>query len=1160
MKSRALTSRMGVVFLMGLMTSLGPAASTPPRTTGPWMSVRVDLGQLRIHERAAIPLTVHMDARNENLMGQDWCIVVGGRFLRPDESDPSLLPTPFELGSSDWIDGRRLGVTWIRFVSGKIRKIGETSYTFNAGPGSAPLVAPPGTGRLLLVVLAGHSPCAYDTNTAYESMAQTKVDVIPEEKKLEILPLDVPDGTTVKVGKPFDIRLEFVMKDGGGGNEKTDVTIKGTLRRGSADPSKPGTSITRTGTMKVPVPDIGCSINSVKEFRGLLTTPGECELEVEVSAPGYPTARRSIRLKAVGETGTAPAAPVVKPGKTPFYRSAAPTYFYDNAEHAEAPSRSGPYWQMTFSPTTMAYSERAPDESGKERMFSGSVKWTEPPPVIYNDEEFPLSISASPKGGAHVMGVIHASRGDFIFSNPYTGCSNFEGPEKEQIAIQVKPSISESSDEIMLSFSATPRRYNSDSSVYGAFVQWRYSREAPTEMPATGESGGSGAGANALDFSGPETAPLEAWLEPATVEVSPRSGVYSSVDLRIRGVKPNGNDVEVKFATTDGRGTLDMEKHLKVEGSGRRQTGDMWNDNQGSFRWGLNVGANLGIMPGDYQLPITVDQPGHGRVQLALNIRVIPRVGASPAPAGSTRPPVSSGQAGKMEACLELPSLDVHAGGQSALSTVFVRGADTTSGQPIEILFPQMAQDGALPGGIVVNPGTTKSLPSDKWPVDVEQQGGWLPFAQAFYAKSDAPAGITMVDMIVRQRGRGDIPLRLQVAVLRRSAPVSPVGARPPPPIQPGPITARLDRSSITLRPGEFAQQVTLRYRGWRGDVPDRVEVQIPQADPNGNTPEGLIVFPPSFSRSPADVWRDTPLEEAVQGFSISARGNARPGTNTLFFRVRQGRYGEAVVPLTVIVAGRGASSPPSVSPSPPTPPMPTPTGNVQASPEIAQGQALLAANNWSGALAVFNQILQANPAQEDALCGRATARFWTNDLDGAAADYRAVVRAQPDNQTVRRLLIVALVLQGRGDDADDELTLLQGKLGPDAERDVEYLLLRGQAEMVLGMGGQADATFRQVMKLAPGRVDLLYNQSVEMLQRGQFNAGAFELETLLRMNPAYANAWWALGDARERLGRKDGAIEAFRSYLRLVPTGAWADAARQRTAALSGGSAAAAP
>ena len=176
----------------------------------------------------------------------------------------------------------------------------------------------------------------------------------------------------------------------------------------------------------------------------------------------------------------------------------------------------------------------------------------------------------------------------------------------------------------------------------GTIARWVYQRADPGQPEPDPAAPAPGPQVAPLD----DVANLEAVLDPAAVDVSPRSGISTVVTVMIRGDRPNWKPVEVLFDTVDAWGALAVCKYLKIEGQGSRQTADMWKTNDGYFHWNLNVLANLGISGGTYLVPITVRQDGHGEVKNLLTVRVPPTrrgppaAGAAPASGGTTGPPV----------------------------------------------------------------------------------------------------------------------------------------------------------------------------------------------------------------------------------------------------------------------------------------------------------------------------------------------------------------------------------------------------------------------------------------------------------------------------------------------------------------------------------------
>jgi predicted TPR repeat methyltransferase len=71
------------------------------------------------------------------------------------------------------------------------------------------------------------------------------------------------------------------------------------------------------------------------------------------------------------------------------------------------------------------------------------------------------------------------------------------------------------------------------------------------------------------------------------------------------------------------------------------------------------------------------------------------------------------------------------------------------------------------------------------------------------------------------------------------------------------------------------------------------------------------------------------------------------------------------------------------------------------------------------------------------------------------------------------------------------------------------------------------------------------YSYARSAAEEGDWRAAAEVLEQALERAPGWAPAWFALGEAREKLGDRDGAAEAFRATLDADPSDAQGAAAR---------------
>jgi tetratricopeptide (TPR) repeat protein len=70
--------------------------------------------------------------------------------------------------------------------------------------------------------------------------------------------------------------------------------------------------------------------------------------------------------------------------------------------------------------------------------------------------------------------------------------------------------------------------------------------------------------------------------------------------------------------------------------------------------------------------------------------------------------------------------------------------------------------------------------------------------------------------------------------------------------------------------------------------------------------------------------------------------------------------------------------------------------------------------------------------------------------------------------------------------------------------------------------------------------------------KRGSFRAAALRFEEATKWNPALAEAWRRLGEAREKLKDTDGATAAYRKFLEVEPDGKLAANVKRKLATLA--------
>lgn len=116
--------------------------------------------------------------------------------------------------------------------------------------------------------------------------------------------------------------------------------------------------------------------------------------------------------------------------------------------------------------------------------------------------------------------------------------------------------------------------------------------------------------------------------------------------------------------------------------------------------------------------------------------------------------------------------------------------------------------------------------------------------------------------------------------------------------------------------------------------------------------------------------------------------------------------------------------------------------------------------------------------------------------------------------------------------DASYNLALASGRLG-DRAREIRIL--------------------RDLVSVAPARIEYRYALGAAHFAAGELAPAAEAFSAVLAMDPGNGQALFSLGAVCERQGKKEEAILRYREYLALDPGGEWAEAARERLAALGG-------
>ena len=148
-------------------------------------------------------------------------------------------------------------------------------------------------------------------------------------------------------------------------------------------------------------------------------------------------------------------------------------------------------------------------------------------------------------------------------------------------------------------------------------------------------------------------------------------------------------------------------------------------------------------------------------------------------------------------------------------------------------------------------------------------------------------------------------------------------------------------------------------------------------------------------------------------------------------------------------------------------------------------------------ALAALDRCMAIAP-QDAVQQQRGEVKFELNDMEGALADFTAVLAHQPDA--------------------------------------VQALLYRGVALAQLQRPQEALAALDRAALLAPRRAEMPFNRGVVLEMLGRPDEAMTAYDAAIAINPGHADAWNNRGDILRRRGQLEAAVDAFRRAIALLP------------------------
>jgi len=100
----------------------------------------------------------------------------------------------------------------------------------------------------------------------------------------------------------------------------------------------------------------------------------------------------------------------------------------------------------------------------------------------------------------------------------------------------------------------------------------------------------------------------------------------------------------------------------------------------------------------------------------------------------------------------------------------------------------------------------------------------------------------------------------------------------------------------------------------------------------------------------------------------------------------------------------------------------------------------------------------------------------------------------------------------------------------------VENLAHLATAYGALGRFGEADAVIEEALRLDPANVQVRVGEAILAFRKGLYGAAEVQLKGICKRNPSHGPAHFYRGEALNRLGRVDGALQTMERTIELQP------------------------
>ena len=196
------------------------------------------------------------------------------------------------------------------------------------------------------------------------------------------------------------------------------------------------------------------------------------------------------------------------------------------------------------------------------------------------------------------------------------------------------------------------------------------------------------------------------------------------------------------------------------------------------------------------------------------------------------------------------------------------------------------------------------------------------------------------------------------------------------------------------------------------------------------------------------------------------------------------------------------------------------------------RGEVLLAVEQYTAAIAAFEQALRLNGDAPEALFKLGVALHATQQLDRAMALYQRVLSINPNLAEVHNHLGSALQSAGRSSEAIEAFRRAV-RLQP---VNAEALSNLGSALQEAGRLDEAIAAYRAALTFRPDFFPLYNNLASALAEQNRLDEAANALRQAVAVDPEYAIGWSNFAKVLRQLDKLDEAIDACRIAVKLRP------------------------